>query len=81
MEHNETLAIVRNLVESDAPATASISKASEVATDTLYGDSDAASREELETLMSDVKQSLTDLDDPRINDPRIWRRLLREMQK
>ena len=77
MEHSESLEAIRAIVESTRPATSMAA-----APDNLYGDAtNAVPREEVEALLDDVMRSVADQTDPRMDDPRIWRRLLRELQK
>ncbi|MEM9439021.1 MAG: hypothetical protein AAGA73_01100 [Pseudomonadota bacterium] len=79
-ENRKVLRIVERLIKGDEPGSIAIAEAVDATPDELYGGpEDVATLEEVEAFMSASRQGLIDDADPRAHDPRIWRRIMREM--
>ena len=79
-ENRKVLKIVERLIKGDEPGSLAVAEAVDATPDELYGGpEDLATLEEVEAFMSARRQGLIDDADPRANDPRIWRRIIREM--
>ena len=74
MEHEETLQVLQRLIEDDQlPKPVTIKAA-----DQTLG-FEKASRAEADQLVADIVAQKVTPDDPRANDPNIWRRLVEDI--